>query len=37
MHKTGVCLQNLGLREDPQWQALELAPRVILGQLLARG
>jgi hypothetical protein len=26
MHKTGACLQLLGLRGDPRWQARELAP-----------
>jgi hypothetical protein len=36
MHKTGACLQLLGLREDPQWQARELAPELPHGQLLAR-
>jgi hypothetical protein len=36
MHKTGACLQKLGLREDPRWQARELAPGLPLGQLLAR-
>jgi hypothetical protein len=37
MHKTRACLQKLGLWEDPWWQALELAPELPLGQLLARG
>jgi hypothetical protein len=36
MHKTEACLQKLGLRGAPQWQALELAPGLPLGQLLAR-
>jgi hypothetical protein len=36
MHKTGACLQKLRLRGDPQWQALELASGLPLGQLLAR-
>jgi hypothetical protein len=36
MHKTGACLQMLGLREDPLWQARELAPGLPLRQLLAR-
>jgi hypothetical protein len=35
MHKTEACLQMLGLREDPQWQARELAPGLPLRQLLA--
>jgi hypothetical protein len=37
MHKTGACLQKPGLQGGPQWQALELAPGLPLGQLLARG
>jgi hypothetical protein len=37
MHKTGACLQLLGLRGDPQWQARELAPGLPRGQLLAQG
>jgi hypothetical protein len=37
MHKTGACLQKLRLRGDPWWQALELAPELPLGQLLAQG
>jgi hypothetical protein len=37
MHKTGACLQKLGVRGDPRWQALELAPGIPLGQLLAQG
>jgi hypothetical protein len=37
MHKTEACLQKLGLRGGPRWQALELAPRLHLGQLLAWG
>jgi hypothetical protein len=37
MHKTRVCLQKLRLQGDPRWQALELDPRLPLGQLLARG
>jgi hypothetical protein len=37
MHKNGACLQKLGLREDPQWQALELALGLPLGQVLPRG
>jgi hypothetical protein len=36
MHETGACLQMLGLREDPLWQARELAPGLPLRQLLAR-
>jgi hypothetical protein len=36
MHKTGACLQKLRVRGDPRWQALELAPELLLGQLLAR-
>jgi hypothetical protein len=36
MHKTEACLQMLGLRGDPLWQARELAPGLPLGQLLAR-
>jgi hypothetical protein len=35
MHKIGACLQILGLREDPLWQAQELAPGLPLGQLFA--
>jgi hypothetical protein len=35
MHKTGACVQMLGLREDPLWQARELAPRLPHEQLLA--
>jgi hypothetical protein len=34
MHKIRACLQMLGLREDPRWQAWELAPGLPLGQLL---
>jgi hypothetical protein len=34
MHKTGVCLPKLG-QADPRWQALVLAPRLPLEQLLA--
>jgi hypothetical protein len=35
MHKTGACLQNLGLG-DPRWQAdLVLAPGLLPEQLLA--
>jgi hypothetical protein len=37
MHKTGACLQLLGLRGDPRWQAWELAPDLPRGQLLAQG
>jgi hypothetical protein len=37
MHKTGACLQKMGVRGDPRLQALELAPGIPLGQLLARG
>jgi hypothetical protein len=37
MHKTGACLQMLGLRGDPRWQARELAPGLYRGQLHARG
>jgi hypothetical protein len=37
MPKTGACLQKLRLREDPRWQALELAPGLPLGKLLAQG
>jgi hypothetical protein len=36
MHKTGACLQLLGLRGDPQWQARELALDLPRGQLLAQ-
>jgi hypothetical protein len=36
MHKIGACLQMLGLRGDPLWQARELAPGLPRGQLLAR-
>jgi hypothetical protein len=36
MHKTGACLQMLGLQGDPLWQARELAPSLPRGQLLAR-
>jgi hypothetical protein len=36
MHKNRACLQMLGLREDPRWQAQELALGLTLGQLLAR-
>jgi hypothetical protein len=36
MHKTGACLQKLRLRGDHRWQALELAPELLLEQLLAR-
>jgi hypothetical protein len=34
MHKIGACLQKLGLRGDPRWQAM--APELLLEQLLAR-
>jgi hypothetical protein len=34
MHKTGACLQKLRLQGDPRWQALELAPRLLLGSSL---
>jgi hypothetical protein len=34
MHKTGACLQKLGLRGDPRWQALELAPDLLGSSLL---
>jgi hypothetical protein len=37
MHKTGACLQMLGLRGDPRWQSRELAPGLPRGQLLAQG
>jgi hypothetical protein len=37
MHKTGFCLQLLGLRGDPRWQSRELAPGLTRGQLLAQG
>jgi hypothetical protein len=37
MHKTGACLQLLGLWGDPRWQARELAPDLPRGQLLAQG
>jgi hypothetical protein len=36
MHKTGACLQMLGLWGDLLWQARELAPDLPRGQLLAR-
>jgi hypothetical protein len=36
MHKTRACLQLLGLRGDPRWQAPELAPDFSRGQLLAQ-
>jgi hypothetical protein len=36
MHKTGACLQKMRMWEDPRRQALELAPGLPLGQLLAR-
>jgi hypothetical protein len=36
MHKTGACLQMLGMRGDPLWPARELAPGLPRGQLLAR-
>jgi hypothetical protein len=36
MHKTGACIQMLGLRGDPLRQARELAPGLPRGQLLAR-
>jgi hypothetical protein len=36
MDKTGACLQMLGLREDPLWQARELAPRLPRGLLHAQ-
>ena len=36
MHKTGACLQMLGLRGAPRWQARKLAPGLPRGQLLAR-
>jgi hypothetical protein len=35
MHKTGACVQMLGLWEDPLWQARERAPGLPLGKLLA--
>jgi hypothetical protein len=35
MHKTGPCLPKLGLRGDPRWQALVLAPGFLPDQLLA--
>jgi hypothetical protein len=34
MHKTGACLQLLGLRGDPRWQARELTPNPPRGQPL---
>jgi hypothetical protein len=37
MHKTGACLRMLGLQGDPRWQARELAPGLLPGQLLAPG
>jgi hypothetical protein len=37
MHKTGSFLQKMRLWRDPRVQALELAPGLHLGQLLARG
>jgi hypothetical protein len=37
MHKTGACLPKLGLRGDPRWQALVLAPGLLPDQLLAQG
>jgi hypothetical protein len=37
MHKNGAFLQKLGLQGGPRWQAIELAPGLPLGQLLARG
>jgi hypothetical protein len=37
MHKTGPCLQMLGLQGDPRWQSWELAPGLPRGQLLAQG
>jgi hypothetical protein len=37
MHKTGACLQLLGLRVDPRWQFRKLAPGLPRGQLLAQG
>jgi hypothetical protein len=37
MHKTRACLPKLGLRGDPRWQALVLAPGLLLDQLLAQG
>jgi hypothetical protein len=37
MHKTGACLQKLGVRGDPRLQALELVPGIPLRQLLVRG
>jgi hypothetical protein len=37
MHKTGACLQKLGLRGGPRWQALELTPGLPPEQLLAPG
>jgi hypothetical protein len=36
MHKTGACLQMLGLRGDLLWQVRELALDLTRGQLLAR-
>jgi hypothetical protein len=35
MHKTGACLQMLGLQGDPLWEARELAHDLPQGQLLA--
>jgi hypothetical protein len=34
MHKTEACLQKLGLRGAPQWQALELALDFLLDNSL---
>jgi hypothetical protein len=36
MHKTGACLQMLGLRGDLLWLAWELAPGLPHGHLLAQ-
>jgi hypothetical protein len=36
MHKTGACLQMLGLQGDLLWQARELAPGLPRGHLLAQ-
>jgi hypothetical protein len=37
MHKTGACLQLLGLWGDPRWQAREMVHDLPHGQLLAQG
>jgi hypothetical protein len=34
MHKTGACLQLLGLQGDLLWQVRELAHGLLLGQLV---